>query len=143
MLTRSLSFQSRKVKHIMGIQLFCLVTPAAMVAVVLFFFLRYTAWFQHPDLTRLQKTLQLLLGLLAAVGAAGLLFLVPDTNLFVHVLLLGLFCFIDLLALIGGGMYLRRKWQFVGFGLLAAAAIIPVLLLVRVNTLPPFTFIFH
>jgi len=127
----------------MGAQLFCLVTPAALVAVVLFFFLHSTSRFPHPDLTGLQKTLHLLLGLLAGTGAAGLLFLVPDNDLFVHVALLGLFCFFNLLALIGGWMCLRRKLQFVGFGLLAAAAIIPVLLLVRVNTVPPFTFLFH
>ena len=126
-----------------GAQLFCLVTPAALVAVVLFFFLHSTSRFPHPDLTGLQKTLHLLLGLLAGTGAAGLLFLVPDNDLFVHVALLGLFCFLDLLALIGGWMCLYRKWQFVGFGLLAAAAIIPVLLLVRVNTVPPFTFLGH
>lgn len=122
-----------------GTQLFCLVTPAALGAVVLYFFLHSNSRFQQPHLTGLQKTLHLLLGLIAGIGAAGLLFLVPDTNLFIHALLLGLFCFVDLLALIGGVTCLRRQWPFVGFGLLAAAAIIPVLLLLWVNILHPYT----
>ena len=126
------------VKHMTtGAQVFCLVTPVALVALVLFFFLRSTSRVQYPDLTGLQKALHFLLGLMVGIGAAGLLFLVPDNDLFVHISLFGLFCLIDLLALIGGAICLRRRWRFVGFGRLAVAVSIPVLLLFLPPYIPP------
>ena len=121
-------------------QILCLATPAGLVAVMVFLFFTCSSYrFKDYGLTGRQKMLHALLGLMVGLGTEGLLFLVPDSGLGVELLLLGFFSLIYLLALIGGWICLPSKWRFVGFGLLAAAAIMPVMLLLRLSSLPPYT----